>query len=122
MSSTRLTKSQWDSIHQTLNGVALPKAGFVRSMPHPVLFGPKKYQGMGLMHFWYLQELTHLGDLVHQVHKDSNCGKRYQITTEQLRLETGFPGPITSVPYAAMGPSVTDSLIKTLWSSCQSLG
>ena len=29
MSSTCLTKPQWDSIHKTLNGVALPKAGFV---------------------------------------------------------------------------------------------
>ena len=122
MLTSRLTEPDWDSISSIIHKVALPKAGLVRSFPHAVLYGPLKYQGMGYMNRWHLQELTHLADLVSQVHLGTTCGLKYQMTLEQLRLETGFPGPFTEVPYDTMAPCTTNSWIKTLWASCQQFG
>ena len=119
MVTTRLSKQQREQISTILHQAALPKAGFVRTVTHAVLYGPHKYQGMGLMHHWCNQELTHLNNFVHQVNLNSSCGKRYQISTEQMRLETGFPGPITAVPYDSMHEAVTDCWMKTLWHSCR---
>ena len=48
------------------------------------------------------QNLEKVHTFVQQVNADTTCGKRFQITTEQLRLETGFPGPFTDVPYQQM--------------------
>ena len=71
------------------------------------------------MEFWHNQELTHLCDFVEEVNRGTNFGLRFQITTEQLRLEQGFQGRFTDVPFEDMGPLTTDSRIKTLWASCQ---
>ena len=44
------------------------------------------------------------------------------MTLEQLRLETGFPGPFTDVPYNLMHSLTTPSKIKTLWHYCHKFG
>ena len=122
MLTTRLSLQDWKDINTIINQVALPKAGLVRTFPHAVLYGPTKYQGLGYMDRWHLQELTHLADLVAQVHLGTSCGLKYQMTLEQLRLETGHPGPFTDVPYAPMVSCTTSCWAQTLWSSCQKFG
>ena len=74
MQTSTLTKQEWESLVVPLNKAALPKSGLVRSFPHAVLYGPLKYQGMGAMHHWYNQELTHLAKFVEHVHKEDSCG------------------------------------------------
>ena len=119
MASTTLTQDEWKSVATVINMAALPKSGFVKTFTHHILYGPQKYQGMGKMEFWHNQELTHLFNFVNEINKQSTCGQRYQITMEQLRLEQGYGGPFTDVPFSHMGPLTTDSWIKTLWQSCQ---
>ena len=74
------------------------------------------------MHFWHDQELVHLHEYVNEVQQDTRLGLKWGMTTEQLRLETGFPGPFTDVPYATMHTLTTDSRIKTLWHYCSEHG
>ncbi len=122
MPGTTIELKDWDEIYWIVNKATLPKAGYVRTFPHAVLYGPKKYQGTGTPHPYYTQELTHLQDFVGEVNRGTTCGKRIQITTEQLRMETGHPGPFTDVPYESMCQCTTDAWIKTLWKSCQEFG
>ena len=122
MKVTTLTEQEWNQVFHLVNSAALPKAGFVQSFPHAVLYGPTDYQGMGTMHPFFLQELTHLQEFVDQVNKGSSCGTHFQFTTELLRLQTGHPGPFTEVDYPLMQSCVTDSWIKTLWEFCYTWG
>ena len=41
------------------------------------------------------------------------------MSIEQMRLETGFPGPFTDVPYDLVAHLVTPCWVKTLWASCR---
>ena len=123
MPAITVPRQDWDDIAKVIHTTALPRAGIVRTFPHAVLYGPSKYQGLGgYTDYWHDQELTHLMDFIKQVHSQTICGKRYQMAVEQLRLETGWPGPITQVPYETFQALTTDSWIKTLWSSCQQFG
>ena len=117
MGSTTLVEKQWDKIATTIKQAALPKAGIVRTFPHAVLYGPSKFQGLDWMNLWHDQELTHLYNMVDAVNGKTK-GLRYQATTEQLRLETGYPGRFTEVPFEILGDLTTDTWIKTLWSYC----
>ena len=118
MPASTILEDEWNQLFSIINRAALPRAGFVRTFPHKVLYGPSLYQGLGTMHPWYEQELTHLHTFVDQVNRNTSCGFRFQATTEAMRLETGFPGAFTDVPYDLMQDCVTDTWIKTFWHSC----
>ena len=64
------------------------------------------------------QGLQKLAAFVHHVNRRTTCGQLIQITTEQLRLETGHPGPFTDVPYSLLAPCTTPTWIKSLWQFC----
>ena len=121
MVTTSMTGEEWDSIFWTINKTTLPKCGFARNFTKDILYGPMKYQGMGgPMEPKCHQELEKIKTLVQEVNSQRRCGTRMQITTEQLRLETGFPGPFTDVPFHKVSPCTTDSWIKTVWAACYS--
>jgi hypothetical protein len=61
LTATQLTYDEWEKeIMSPLLQAVLPRAGFSRSMPRAVVFGPSEHQGLNFMHLWYKQELTHL--------------------------------------------------------------
>jgi hypothetical protein len=115
MLATDISEDDWDSIFWIINKATLPKCRLVGSFNKAVLYGPRKYQGMGgPMEPLHHQGLQKLCTFVHQVNQNTTCGQHIQITTEQLRLETGYPGPFTDVPYSSVGPCATPSWIKSL--------
>jgi hypothetical protein len=58
-----LSWENWKGIMNPVLEVCLPRAGFAKNFPRVVLFGPHKYQGKGLSHLWYTQEIMKLGVL-----------------------------------------------------------
>ena len=116
--ATTFTKEAWHKLGSCIHQAVLPKAGIVRTLQLDVLYGPDKYQGTGHHHWWHEQELAHLYDFVDELNRSGPCAARYQATTKQLRLETGYSGPFTAVPYKILAPLTTDCWIKTLWSYC----
>ena len=118
MAATQIKSKEWDDIMTLINRAALPRSGLVRTFPHAILYGPKKFQGSGQQHPFYMQELLHIYEFVKEINQYTQQGKQYCITLEQLKMETGFPGPFTQVPYTSMAPSTTTSMIKNIWKFC----
>ena len=54
-----------------------------------------------------------------QVAQGTNLGTKLRMSIEQMRLETGFPGPFTDVPYDLVAHLATPCWVKTLWESCR---
>ena len=119
MSATTITLEEWKKIMSPANQAALPKSGIVRTLGHAFLYGPKKYQGLGVMEPWHNQELTHLQDLVTEVTKGSSHGFYFRASIEALRMETGYPGPFTEIPWELMNKGATPCLLTTMWESMQ---
>ena len=125
LAATTLSLKDWDDISTHVNRAALPKAGVVRTFPHSVLCAPTKYQGMGsYMCKWHDQELTHLKLLVEQVQRRTHLGLKFQMTIEQLCLETGHSGPFTDVPWSTVHHLVTPTWqlplekLPRIWDQC----
>ena len=57
-----------------------------------------------------MQEILHIYELVKEINQNTQLGKQYCITLEQLKMETGFPGPFTDVPYSLMAASTVGIL------------
>ena len=116
--ATTLDRDDWNSIMKVINKAALPRAGFVSTFSHLILYSPTSRQGGGKPEPWHWQELHHLLDLVEQINAQNSLGSQYQITMEQLRFELGHPGHITDVAPDTMSKCATKSLVKSLWSFC----
>jgi len=69
------------------------------------------------MHPWYNQELSHLETFWEETSLESHTGELFGNLVETLRLELGFPGYLTSIPYTRMEMCATTSWITKLWAS-----
>jgi hypothetical protein len=93
----------------------LPRAGFSRSMPRAVVFGPSEHQGLNFMHLWYKQELTHLQTCLLLLNTDSVLSGLLQQSFEALCLEVGYPGEITDAPREPFSATTTNSWVTDVW-------
>jgi ribonuclease HI len=123
MAATTLTFHEWDQlIMSPLLKAVLPKAGMNQHFPRVVLYGPTAYQGMGVMHPWFHQELTHLQICLDVLNTHDLLSNLLQACFESLRLEIGYPGQITDAPYETLTEAVTNSWVTTLWQFAQNFG
>jgi hypothetical protein len=93
----------------------LPRSGIDRLFPRDVLHGPSSLQGMGLLHPWCHQEITHSMVFLQQTMIGGTAGQLITATMEQLRLETGLPGWLMDHDYEVFGELATVSWIKMVW-------
>jgi hypothetical protein len=123
MAATTLTFHEWDQLTMSpLLKAVLPKAGMNQHFPRVVLYGPTAYQGMGVMHPWFHQELTHLQICLDVLNTHDLLSNLLQACFESLRLEIGYPGQITDAPYETLAEAVTNSWVTTLWQFAQNFG
>jgi hypothetical protein len=54
---------------------ALPKVQVSSKFPRAVLYGPKMYQDMGIMHPFYAQELSHIATCIEEGEKPTITGE-----------------------------------------------
>ena len=59
-------------------------------MPLTVAFGPRKYGGIGLFHFYTEQLIEHLRLTVLEIRKDTTAGKLLRIELDSLQLISGL--------------------------------
>jgi hypothetical protein len=92
MEAITLTKLQWDYIMSPVLMATLPRAGIVRTFPRNIVYAPMDYCGLGIMHPWYRQELTHLKVCLAETLTASITGDLIKACMEELGLEVGMPG------------------------------
>ena len=93
----------------------LSRSGIDRSFPRAVLFGPTILQGMGVMHPWHHQEITHLVTCLQQTVIGGITGSLISASLEQLRLEVGLPGFLTDHNFEAYEGLITLSWVARVW-------
>ena len=115
MAAITLTEQNWEHIMVPILKAGLPRSGIDRSFPRDTLHGPTSLQGMGFLHPWHHQEITHLLVCLQQTPIRGTTGQRIAASTEQLRLELGLPGWLTDHDYEVFGALTTASWITTVW-------
>ncbi len=115
MLATTITEDEWDFIMRPIRQSGLPKIQLASNFPRKVLYGPKKFQGMGIMHPFYTQELSHLALCLHEGESDTITGELLRASMEQLQLELGTPGHLMQLDFSTLGKLATDCWIKTVW-------
>ena len=66
MEATRLNNTQWEQIMKPLLPIALQKTGIKRTFTIVMVYTSKRYQGLGVKHPWYNQQLKHLQILIRE--------------------------------------------------------
>jgi hypothetical protein len=87
----------------------------VRTLPRDIVYAPKKLLGLGIMHPWVNQELTHLETCLQEGTAPTITGDLLRASSEQLRLELGLLsqfGEVTSMTKKAL-TLATDCWLKT---------
>ena len=118
----QLTEADWDYICRPVLTAGLPKSGIAKNFPRQAVWGPQLFQGLGLMHPFHFQELTHLEVILKHCSQDTFIGKMIQQSWEALRLELGLSGHLTDWDYETWGPLATNCWLKNVWKYCDEHG
>ena len=110
--ATTIDKKQADSIFAPVREGALPKSGYMRSMPAIVVHGPERYGGMGIKDLYTLQGIAHVKAMVDEGGTASPTGQLLQQVIEGHVLEVGRSRGIFELPYAEIKQELTYSWIQ----------
>ena len=94
MKAITISEKEWDFIMRPIRESGLPKVQVPSKFPCTVLYGPKMYQGMGIMHPFYTQELSHIATCIYRGERPTITGELIRASLEQLQLEIGLPGQV----------------------------
>lgn len=89
MAATSLTKKDWEDILKPVLKQLLPKARYSSKFPRAVLYGPTYYQGLGIPHLWYKQEITRFQTMGEEILNNTTTGNLILTLLEALLLEAG---------------------------------
>ena len=109
-----LSKADWDEILKPAVNNILNALGTNRHFPRVLLFGPEKYQGMGLTHPYDAQMISQIITLISEGNNRSITGKIIDASLEQFLLEIGTYQGINSDVHRCEN-WVTESWIKNIW-------
>jgi hypothetical protein len=115
MATTTLSEKEWEHILVPILRAGLPRSGIDRSFPRDIFFSPKCLQGMGILHPWHDQEITHLLVCLKQTLLGGITGRQISSSLEQLCLEVGLPGWLTDHNFDTFQCLTTESWITKTW-------
>jgi hypothetical protein len=115
MMATYLDKSQCEDIMKPFLNAGLSASGVTSKMPRPVVWGPLRYQGLGIRHLWTTQGVEHLLAILRHGTQPSLTGRLLRTTLEDMQLETGLSKSFLSYSYDDFGVLATRSWIKATW-------
>jgi hypothetical protein len=114
MEATFLTKKDWESIMQPMLTIVLQRSRFMGMFPRDLFYSPMKFQGLGVLHPWYRQEIVHLITLFKETFQGSPTGELLTANAAQLRLEMGTLGSFTDALIPVTAKYMTTSWFKDL--------
>ena len=94
----------------------------MRSFPRALAYAPKKYQGLGITNLYVKQASKHIQKILKFGKSSTLTGQLIRCTVEQLKLETGLPGPALGQNFRTAGLLATNSWIKETWKYLASHG
>jgi hypothetical protein len=115
MMATYLSKAECEKIMRPFLNAGLSASGVVRSMPRAVVWGPLRYQALGIHHLYMTQGVEHLLAILRHATHPTLSGQLLRMTIEEMQLEIGLPRSFLSYPYAQYGPIATISWIAVTW-------
>ena len=115
MMATTITEKEWDFIMRPIRESGLPKVELSRKFPSKILYGPKIYQGLGIMHPYFNQELSHIATCLYEGERPTITGELIRASLEQLQVEIGLPGYLLQQDFSKLESLATDCWLKTVW-------
>jgi len=110
-----LTQQECSAIMAPILQFLLPTLGICWSFPRAIIFVPKNFFGLGILHLYTLQEAIWLCNIVKHTHQSSITGLLYLGSLELLHTELGTTAPLHSIDFDKWAVLTTDSLIKSSW-------
>jgi hypothetical protein len=114
MEATFLSRKDWEIIMKPMLTIVLQRSRFVGTFPRDLLYSPMKFQGLGVLHPWYRQQIVHLITLCKETFQGSPTGELLTANAAQLRLEMGTPGSFTEARIPVVAEYMTTSWLKDL--------
>jgi hypothetical protein len=115
MMATYLSKAQCEKVMRPFLNAGLSASGVVRSMPRAVVWGPLRYQGLGIRHLYTTQGVEHLLAILRHATRDTLTGQLLRTSMEEMQLETGVSQSFLSYSFDAYGYMATRSWIASTW-------
>jgi hypothetical protein len=75
MMATYLAKVECENIMRPFLNAGLSASGVVRTMPRAVVWGPVRYQGLGIRHIYTTQGIEHLLAMLRHATRPTLTGK-----------------------------------------------
>ena len=94
LAATSFSQTQLRHITSPAIVAGLQRSGYCKSIPRPVVFGPRDRQGMGIQNLYHSQSIRHVKDIIDQTWKRSPSEKFIRMNIEAWKLEAGIHGPM----------------------------
>ena len=98
MEAINLSKEQWNEIIKEFMGMLLTRSGIVKSLSRQAVFSSKKYNGLGLMHPFYLQHIKHISLLYSFDTLDDQTQSLIRASWEEAVYELGLGTNLFTIP------------------------
>ena len=115
MALTHLSKVQWEKIMSPILRIALPKARVCRNFPREVVYGPIKYQGLGIPHPSGLQLTHHLDMLLRHPVNHTSTSRFLDACYQSHQLETGTSYGLLQQDYSNTAILTSETWLKRVW-------
>jgi hypothetical protein len=90
--------------------------GVAQTLKRDVVYGPLKYQGLGMSCLYTFQMTEHIVQILKYCNATENLtGQLIQHTLEATKLEIGCEGPLMVKAYAAYKDLVTETWLTHTW-------
>ena len=117
--ATSLTPKHCSRIMSPILKAALHSVRVQKNLPRPLVYGPIKYQGLGVSDPWAIQLIHHLHCILRHCSRYTITGLLHNANMENLVLELGSGSSFWQLDYELWSPLATPSWITTTWKDLQ---
>ena len=114
--ATTLTEEECRWIMAPLLAQGLPASGVVRSIPRAVVYGPVKFQGLGIPNLYTFQQTQHILRILKYCLVEENItGQLIRHSLEATKLEIGCEGSVLMKSFDEVGCLTTSTWLTHTW-------
>ena len=121
--ATTFTRQQCKEIISPVLKAGLSSSGIVRTISPAIVYGPLKYQGLGIHDLYVTQGTAHLEKLINHAYSIRDpTGQLLRASAQHLLLELGTGQQLFEHDYRTLGHVATRSWMKHTWQFCSEFG